>query len=698
MARATEDMFQGRVPTPRELLEWAIEASEVGIWQFDPDRDLTLWNDFLYRITGVPEGEEVSREVWLDLAHPDDFEIASREIEAGPGIDEIRHRIIRRDNNEVRNLLIRRGWINTRYGTRALVGVILDVTESERAAAQIASTLAAISDGFWAVGFDWTIDYVNRSGEQILGMSREEMIGRNLWDVFPEAVDSLFYEKYHTTMTEREETHLVEFYPPLDAWFEVRSYPTDYGIAVYFRDVTKQREVEEERARILESERAARKLAEQAQVKIAHEATHDSITGLLNRTGLLARLETSLEEVEPVTVLFLDIDRFKLVNDSLGHGTGDELLRGVARRLERFETSDRTVARIGGDEFMIALTGDDRSRATGLAEQILDCIREPMEIHGNIVYATASIGLAESTGSLRALELIRNADVALYSAKDAGRDRAEWFDEELRADVIRRHDLEQRLRDAIEADGLELAFQPAFDIRTGKCTDVEVLARWTDPALGPISPEAFIPVAEDSGLIYAIGSWATMQTARAASSWQATEGQETRFWVNISPRELARPRVVEMIQDHLSAADLSPHRLAIEVTESALAGTQTLDSMRRIAELGVMVAVDDFGTGYSSISRLGELPVDYLKIDQSFIRKVHLDGGKATVEAIVNLAHTIPARTVAEGVETAEEFGQIAGTGCDLISGYLLARPCPLDQLRDAICSGTEVLRRELGK
>lgn len=681
---------------PRILLERVMRAGEVGVWESDPESGRAEWNDTLRELVGVDASHPASLEAWLELVHPEDRGIAVRTSDPGRTEEEGRYRIVRPDG-EVRHVLVRADWIVNESGSDRLVGVVIDITESHQASAQVISTLESISDGYFAIDRDWTVSYINQTGQAILGASKSDLVGRNLWEAYPEAVGSTF-ERYRETMDHGVQLEFEEFYPPLEKWFEVRSYPTPYGIAVYFRDVTSRHEAEEERTRMLEAERSARELAELAEARVAHQATHDSLTGLLNRTELMRQLKSCLTDGDKVTILFLDVDRFKLVNDSLGHGVGDELLRTVARRLRRFANGDNPVARFGGDEFVIGLPGWDQESAFVLAERVLEEIRKPMELGENLIYATASIGIADARGNVGADDLIRNADVALYKAKDTGRDRAVWFDEELRADLVRRLDLEQRLRDSLGQDALHLDFQPSFELRTGRLSQIEALARWDDRILGPVPPGAFIPVAEESGLIHRVGSWATLSTVKAARSWSSATGESHRFWVNISPRELARPDAAGMFRRNLEDSGLDPGCLGVEITESALAGEDIVEGLRQVADLGIKVAIDDFGTGYSSISRLGGLPVDYLKIDRSFVNRIGSDSGMGTISAIVDLAHAIGATVVAEGVETREQLEALATTECDLVSGFLLARPCSLEDLERSGSAGSSILQTRLGE
>lgn len=347
------------------------------------------------------------------------------------------------------------------------------------------------------------------------------------------------------------------------------------------------------------------------------------------------------------------------------------------------------MARFGGDEFVIALFGGDHVFASNLADRVLAEVRKPLNLDGNQLHTTASIGLAESHPGMLANELLLNADVALYRAKDAGRDCAVWFNEDLHNRLLRRVDLEQRLRKAIEVGEVDFHFQPAFDLRTGKVTDVEALARWEDADEGVISPVEFIPIAEESGLIHRIGRSAVDTVAEVGAAWGNGGPAPVTFWANISASQLTGPDAGSSLKTTLDQLGMDPSSFGIEITESALAeGKNTFRGLRHVAELGVKVAVDDFGTGYSSISRLSELPVDILKIDRSFTRKIGQPGGVRTIAAIVDLAHALDATVIAEGIETEAQLHALRETRCDRASGFHLARPVPAEDLSEAITAG----------
>jgi len=674
-----------------ELLARVSSAARVGFWEWDPATDETEWDPAMREIAGVGRDAEVSIPLWLGMVHPDDREAAQEATDSRHSDGEFQHRIVRPDG-QVRHVIVRSEQIEPELEASPYMGVVIDVTESQEASSLVVDILESISDAYLGVGHDWRFTYVNRQTERLLGQPRGELLGRSLWEAFPDAVGSP-YEIYRIAMEQRKPVELEQFYEPMGSWFEIRAFPVESGIAIYFRDVSERHEAEAEREKMLEEEQRAREDAETARRKVEHQATHDSLTNLSNRTELMRRLDGALAEGVPVTLLFFDIDRFKLVNDSLGHATGDRLLRIIAERLSPFKDSRNLVARFGGDEFVIALFGKDDGSASLLADRVLAAVRVPVDLDGNKIHTTASIGMAASRGEMRANDLLLNADVALYRAKDAGRDRAVWFDEELHEQLLRRVDLEQRLRKAIDRGQIGFHFQPAFDLHTGKVSDVEALARWNDPDEGAISPVEFIPIAEESGLIHRIGRAAIDTVAEVGASWENGGPGPVTFWANVSASQLSGPEAGSGLKSTLDHLGMDPTRFGIEITESALAESKnSMDGLQRVAELGIKVAVDDFGTGYSSISRLSELPVDILKIDRSFTRKIGLPGGVKTISAIVDLAHALDATVIAEGIETEAQLHALRETRCDRASGFLMARPVPVEGLAGAIEAGERAL------
>jgi diguanylate cyclase (GGDEF)-like protein/PAS domain S-box-containing protein len=427
-----------------------------------------------------------------------------------------------------------------------------------------------------------------------------------------------------------------------------------------------------------------RKRAEEA---LEHQALHDDLTHLPNRLLLVDRLTLSLARAERlgshVAVLFLDLDRFKLVNDGLGHVVGDQLLVEVAGRLRRSIRASDTVARFGGDEFVIVREDiADVSEAVEFAERIVAVLHEPIALSGRELYATTSVGIALGAAGASAEQLLRDADAAMYRAKDLGRARIELFSHELQQQVAARLDLETALRQAIERDELELLYQPIVRLADGRVVGAEALLRWRREGHRVVLPSEFIPVAEETGMIVPIGTWALERALTELRSLTAMHGEAD--WpllaVNLSALQLRLPASLEMVCDAIRASGIDPSMLSLEITESALMGDieTSARAMHVLRELGVKLAVDDFGTGYSSLAYLKQLPVDSLKIDRSFIDGLPGDQhDRSITEAIITLGNSLGLTVVAEGVETVEQWIALDELGCTVGQGFLWSPPIP---------------------
>ncbi|MFN3866012.1 MAG: putative bifunctional diguanylate cyclase/phosphodiesterase [Demequina sp.] len=554
--------------------------------------------------------------------------------------------------------------------------------------------LDSISDAYWAVDRDWNITFINRQAEKLLLVRREDVLGTYLWDAFPTARDTVFQEQYERVVRTGEAATFEGYYPGAALQCEVRAYPLDGGgLAVYFLDVGDRYAVAAERERLLGAEQSARATAEAALATAEHvrgqllvKAAADDLTGLLNRSGLADAMREAIHAPDSRACLLLaDLDNFKLINDTLGHVVGDRVLQLFADRLRLIAGPTAVLARLGGDEFAVALVDDTADDADAFAERILGMARLPLDVEGHSLRLTVSIGMAKTRNSDAGLgPLLRDADAALYRAKGEGRDQAAWFDDALHARTVERVLLEQHLRMALDSDALTARFQPAFDLRTGRTADVEVLVRWDSPVLGSISPAVFVPIAEDSGLIHALGDQMLRAGVTQAARWRAKN--EVRVWVNVSPRQLAAVGLAGRIQALLADADLPPQHLGIEVTESSLINEPRFaDELRAIHALGVGLAIDDFGTGYSSLSRLASMPVDLVKIDRSFISAAALARGNSLLMGMVTLAHSLGARVTAEGVETTDQLKRVIDAGFDSAAGYLLQRPALAQEVEWAV-------------
>ena len=439
-----------------------------------------------------------------------------------------------------------------------------------------------------------------------------------------------------------------------------------------------------------------RKLAEQ---RIAHMAHHDALTGLPNRVLLRDRIQQAIAQAHrndtQLAVLFLDLDRFKNINDSLGHQLGDRLLQSVASRILVCVREGDTVSRVGGDEFVIVIPGIETSAdASAVASKILDVLASAFHLHGNDLHVAASIGISlYPADGADAETLMRNADTAMYHAKDSGRGNFQFFTQHMNVAAQQRLTLENALRRALEAGEFDLHYQPLFDLRDNTVTGMEALLRWRAPGhAGPILPGEFISVAEDSGLIVPIGDWVLGQALRQAKAWQSA-GRRLSISVNVSANQLARSAFVDHLRGLLRELALDPSLVELEVTERVIiAGAgDARQALDEIAALGVGIAIDDFGTGYSGLAYLKRLPIDTVKIDQSFVRDLTDDADDAAiVTAIVAMSQSLAIDVVAEGIETQAQLAELRRLGCRRGQGFLLARPMTAS-------AATRFLSREVG-
>jgi diguanylate cyclase (GGDEF)-like protein len=446
----------------------------------------------------------------------------------------------------------------------------------------------------------------------------------------------------------------------------------------------------EQRVQQLLQEVADRKQAQAAlrdsEEQLRHQAFHDALTGLPNRALMNDRLAVALahahRNLSRLAVMFLDVDRFKLINDSLGHTTGDELLRLVSVRLGKALREGDTLARLGGDEFILLLPGlGEDAAAAKVARKVLTALRQPFHLDGRELFVSASIGISlyPLDGS-DAETLVKNADVAMYRAKEQGRDNYQLYRAELHVRALKRMTLESQLRAAVGRDEFRLYYQPIVDLASSTIVAAEALVRWQHPERGLVLPAEFISVAEDTGLILPIGAWVLKTACTEAQSWVRRGLPPVRISINLSARQFQQDDFVRQVSTILAETGLDPSRLELEITESVAMDNadHTVSMLRRMQDLGVRLTIDDFGTGYSSLSYLKRFPLHALKIDRSFVQDIASDPRNAAVaQAIVALGHGLDIDVIAEGVETEEQRSLLQAQGCQALQGYLFSRPLP---------------------
>jgi len=471
---------------------------------------------------------------------------------------------------------------------------------------------------------------------------------------------------------EHEKFAVCERAMPNGTVIEVRSgHLPDGSFVQTFTDITKRAE---------------------AEAHVARLASEDPLTGLPNRRVFRTSLDQISRQQEcgeisdhhEFAVLFLDLDRFKVVNDTLGHRIGDMLLQEVAKRLKGVLRIDDLLARLGGDEFAVVVPRvESRAGLATLANRLVEAVVQPYEINDYRIRSSVSIGIAVGPeDGKNADDLLMAADLALYAVKGANRGTFRFYHSSMNKDINDRRQIELDLREAIERKELELHYQPIVNVRRNVVSGFEALARWRHPVKGMVPPAVFIPVAEDSGLIVPLGEWALMEACRNAAQWPG----DLKIAVNLSPVQFTAPNLFDVIAQTLAETGLAPHRLELEITERIFMedSENTLAMLRRIKQLGVRIAMDDFGTGYSSLSYLRSFPFDKIKIDRAFVSDVsERNEHVVIVQAVVSIARALGMTTTAEGVETESQNQFLAALGCDEVQGYLFSAPVPLERLAE---------------
>jgi diguanylate cyclase (GGDEF)-like protein/PAS domain S-box-containing protein len=574
-------------------------------------------------------------------------------------------------------------------GERLFTGVIRDVTERKEVEKVIneseerfRSLVTYTSDIITILEVDGTVRYISPAVERVTGHKPEEQVGTNAFGsvhpddreralgVFAEVLTQpglhppLEFRVPHKDGSWRYLEHVVN---------NLLDDPVVRGVVVTSGDITERKALEEQ---------------------LRYQAFHDPLSGLPNRALFMDRLEHALARAnrrgDKVAVLFMDLDNFKVINDSLGHEVGDQLLVAVAERLKACLRPEDTVVRLGGDEFTVLIEDvDGVSDAARVAERIADILQPPFALNQYEVFATISIGIAlSSPPQEQPADLLRHADLAMYRAKHKGKARYEVFEPSMGTDALERLVLENELRRALERGEFKVYYQPIVTLESGKIAGMEALVRWEHPTRGLVLPEEFLSVAEDTGLIVRIGQGVLREACNQMRAWQERypSAPPLTVSVNLSPRQFFRP---ELVAEILGETEIDPDSLQLEITEGALRsnGVHSANhTLRNLKDLGVQLAIDDFGIGYSSLSYLKRFPVDFLKIDRSFIAGLgqHTDGASKDAEivsAMIELTHALGLEAIAEGVETAEQLTRLRQMKCNLAQGNYFSEPLPSEAL-----------------
>jgi len=629
--------------------------------------------------------------IWQLMIHPDDRQRVQQQFQSlgESGNQAVEYRIVRPDG-EVR-------WLHNRVCAIAdetgsvirMDGIARDITQRKQLEAQLCpdndllqgimqTSIAAIT----VVDTQGNIIFANARSQQVLGLTQSELVERPYnsptWKItdfqggpFPE--EQLPFRQVMTTgQPIFDVQHAIEWADGTRKYLSINGAPLKDadGIITHLvfsiSDITPRKTVEEQ---------------------LFHDALHDNLTGLPNRTFFMERVDHAIKLAKRnqdylFAVLFLDLDRFKMVNDSLGHDVGDQLLIATARQLEKCLRTTDTVAHLSGDKFTILLEDiKDIKDATRVAERIQVTFKSPLNLNNHEVFTSASIGIAlSSTGYERSEDILRDADIAMYRAKELGKARHEIFDKIMHARTLELLTLENDLRRALERREFEVYYQPITLLVTGTLTGFEALVRWRHPERGLVSPIEFIPVAEDTGLIIPLGEWVLYEACRQLRMWQTQfpTPEPLKMSVNLSGKQIKEPDLIEQIDHILTETGLDGSFLKLEITESILMeNAETVTKMLlQLRARNIQLSVDDFGTGYSSLSYLHRFPVNTLKIDRSFVSQMNLKNRNAEIiRTIITLAHSLRMDVIAEGVETIEQLTELKRLNCEQGQGYLFSKP-----------------------
>jgi diguanylate cyclase (GGDEF)-like protein len=539
------------------------------------------------------------------------------------------------------------------------------------APAHLSDMLDSLSDGFMSIDRSWRFTYLNHTAGRYLQQKREQLLGLNIWECYPDLIDSDYYRTYTQTAATGLPGHYTGYYAPLRTWFEVRSFAHDDGITVLFRDVTREQEQKEQ---------------------LEFEASHDYLTGFYNRRKCMEVLSRAVIDASSssgqssealLAVLYIDLDNFKEVNDAFGHTSGDGLLRDFARRLSSMLMPTVFAARVGGDKFVVLLVDTTVGAAEACAQDVLRELAQPFDTSGRSVSLSASIGIAFLKEAPDSAEmLLSRADTAMYAAKSSGRFQIRIYDDALDRGMRERLALRMDLREAFASNQFVLHFQPQIALADDAHYGAEALLRWNHPAHGLLSPYAFLDVLLASPYEETLVDWLVDSVCQQMGAWRLAGVPVPRISLNLSARQLLGPGLVDRILRIAYTHNIAPAMLDIEVTEDSLVGdidraTLVLGALRNA---GISTSLDDFGSGYSSFGYLVRMPIDTLKIDKTFVQALAVSSkASAVIRGIIALARSLGMKTVAEGVETEAQFSELKDAGCDIIQGYLISRPLAPD-------------------
>ncbi|MGE5650197.1 MAG: putative bifunctional diguanylate cyclase/phosphodiesterase [Bacillota bacterium] len=659
-----------------------VEQSLVGLYVVQ-DGKIAYANAKSAELLAYDTPEQLIGVPVANLTHPDDIarlqENHRRRLSGEISSIRYTYRAIRRDGQIVWADV--HGSLCEYEGRPAIMGVALDVSqqvEFEHQSRLANRVFDSASEGIVMTDAECRIEAVNPAFTRITGYTAEEARGKLSRMMTGEGAKSKVNRDMlshlardgHWQGEMRDRRKSGEWYP---AWLSISTVrDADRNITNYVGVFT---------------DNTARKEAES---RLQYLASHDSLTGMLNRSGLMVRFAAEIERAavasRQLALLFIDLDRFKTVNDTLGHVAGDQLLVAASERMRQQLKHSNIAARLGGDEFTVLLDDPPSSgTAARLAERLIASMSQPFVIEGQEMFVTASIGIAcYPADGTDANTLLKNADVAMYRAKERGKNNFQFFTSDMNAETFEQMLLENSLRRALERGEFELYYQPQMATATGRLAGVEALIRWRHPELGLVLPTTFITLAEQNGLIVPIGAWVMREACRQGRAWLDAGWDFGHIAVNLSARQFSSGDLLDTIRGALERSGLPPRMLEFEITESTIMHNpqEAITLLGRIRDMGVALSIDDFGTGYSSLASLKQYPLDSLKIDRSFVTGIPHDADDVAItEAIIAIAHKMGLQVVAEGVENSEQAEFLRRAGCDIAQGFLLGRPMPASEI-----------------
>lgn len=678
-----QELVRHHIKRSEERLTLALDSAQEGLWDWDLRSDSVFFSPRYSQLLGYsPEQFGNGRADWEALLHPEDRSLVLQRIHNlleeprsyYEGIYRLRHR-----DGDYRWLLARGQLLLDEQGQPSrFIGTSVDITQrraDEDSLRQAAAVFDSTQEGVLVTDRDQKIVHVNPAFSRITGYSAEEVLGQSPNLFKSGRHDAAFYHSLWHALEQRgawsgEIWNRRKDGDVFPMWQCIRSIHDENGTLSHYVAVF--------------SDISAIKRSQHELDYLAH---HDPLTTLPNRLLFSERIEQALQrDKQRGALLLIDLDHFKIINESLGHNTGDQLLKLIGERLGGCFDKQLTLARLGGDEFgLLSNNCANAEQASQLAQRLLDSLTQPFLIAGDTLFIGASIGISlfpEDGNSVE--QLLRNADSALFRAKGSGRQTFSFYSQDMTTLARQRVKLEAELRQALEQNQLRVYYQPIHRLDDGRMVGAEALVRWQHPERGLVPPGEFIPMAEDSGLIGAIDAWVLEQACIQMGQW-LQRGVKLEFVaVNVSSRLFSRGELDLRVARVLAQTGLDPARLELEVTESAVMDDpdRALELLQHLHSLGVRLAIDDFGTGYSSLARLKRLPVDKLKLDQSFVRGLPSDPEDAAIaRAVITLGQSLGLRVLAEGIETAEQAAYLRESGCLLGQGYWFGRPQPAEQL-----------------